>query len=125
MFTRILLAVDETKETHAAVEAVLNLASGVQTPPRVHVLHVLERGSGWAASYDLESSADANATVAAAQTELAGATVEATGDVMSGEADEIGMTIAKTAAELGCDLVVVSRGQSDLRPPSWEAWPTT
>ena len=49
MFTHILLAVDETKESRDAVEAVVKLAAGGQSPPPVHVLHVLEHGRGWAA----------------------------------------------------------------------------
>ena len=53
--------------------------------------------------------------VAAVTSDLDAAGLQATSEVIEGKAGDVGLTIATTAAELGCDLVVVgSRGRSDL-----------
>ena len=44
MFTHILLAVDETKESRDAVDAVVKLATGGQSPPPVHRTRYAPRG---------------------------------------------------------------------------------
>lgn len=115
MFTRILLGVDDTKETQAAVEATIRMVSGGQDPPELRVLHVLEHGPGRAAAYDLESADDAEGVVNATRTALERTGARLTGEVLTCHAGDVGTTIAKAAAEMDCDLVVVgSRGLSDL-----------
>ena len=115
MFTRVLLAVDDSPQTSAAVEAVVKLAAGDQAAGDVHVLHVLEHGPGRAAAYDLESADDVQVIVTSATTDLDRAGVRSTGEHTECLAGDVGRTIAESAARLDCDLVVVgSRGLSDL-----------
>jgi nucleotide-binding universal stress UspA family protein len=113
-FGKILLAIDRSASSRAAVAAIAHLASPLKS--EVLVLHVwnLEtrvRESAW----DIETLPEARKLVDGVLDGLREAGVKASGEVVNAASTKVGPAIEEAAEAFGADLVAVgSRGLSDL-----------
>jgi nucleotide-binding universal stress UspA family protein len=115
MYDKILVAVDHSEHSDRAVAAARDLA--VLSKGEVWVLHLRERETGaktGVLAID-ETTADANAKVAAAVEVLTQAGVKAHGEVRNTIFGFAAREIVGDAEEIGADLIVMgSRGHGDL-----------
>ncbi len=115
MFEKILLALDGSEHASKAIEATKALAK--LSAAQVRVVHVREFGfAGRAGQVDLEDKADAQKIVDQAVSELAAASIEATGIVRGALHGHVASEILDEEEEAGANVIVMgSRGSSDLR----------
>jgi len=108
VFEKILVAVDGSRFSDAAVTAAGSLAA--KTGSEVEVVHVHEhlhsRAGGIA---DLETSDEAETTVAAAVAKLTAQGVTAHGRVLEGGTRDVPRRIIDCADETGAGLIIVGR----------------
>ena len=115
MYDRILLAVDHSEISDRAVAAARDLA--VLSKGEVWVLHLRERemGAKTGALVVDETTADANAAVAASVEVLTRAGVKAHGEVRNTIFGFAAREIVNDAIEVDADVIVMgSRGRGDM-----------
>ena len=114
MFKKILVAVDGSTYSRNALPAAVEVAK--KFGGEIYVLHVAEHDKGRAATYSLESPADATRLVADAVKTAEDAGVKAAGEVRDAAAQHSAQVIVQTASARGMDLIVMgSRGLSDVQ----------
>ena len=112
MFKNILLAIDGSPYSRAAVPAAIEIARKFEST--VFVIHVVEHDRGRAAAYSVESPADATRLVADAVSQLRTAGLSAHGELVDRAVGHAPAAIVEGAAAHGVDLIVMgSRGVSD------------
>lgn len=116
MFERIVVAIDGSPFSVAALAAVGGLAAKLGA--EVEVLHIHEHDaipSKAGAGPDLETPDDAKAVVAAAVEQLSARGVNAHGKVLEASTRDVARKIIEFTNENGADLIVVGRrGLSSL-----------
>jgi nucleotide-binding universal stress UspA family protein len=115
MYDKILVAVDHSAMSDRALLAARDLA--LLSKGEVWVLHLRERETGFktGALTEDETTADANAKVAAAVDVLARAGVKAHGEVRNTIFGFAAREIVNDAIEVDADVIVMgSRGRSDI-----------
>ena len=112
MFNRILVAIDGSHYSRAALPAAIEIAKKFDA--KLFILHVAEHDRGRAAAYSLESPAEQTRLVAEAVKEAQAAGVKAKGELVDRAAGHVPFAIADAAREDEADLIVMgSRGLSD------------
>jgi nucleotide-binding universal stress UspA family protein len=115
MYDRILLAVDHSEISDRAVAAARDLAA--LSKGEVWVLHLREREMGFKTGALVvdETTADANAAVAASVDVLTQAGVKAHGEVRNTIFGYAAREIVNDAIEVDADIIVMgSRGRGDI-----------
>jgi nucleotide-binding universal stress UspA family protein len=105
MYKRILAAIDTSSRADSVIETVEYLAR--ITGASVHVLHAGESRIVYDQIVELESEADARATLNRALEKMRAAGVEADGEVLDVIHEDVPQTILDRAAALGSDLIVL------------------
>ena len=114
MFDRILIAIDASDHSQHAVPTAAAIARKFGSD--VYVLHVSEHDRGRAAVFSTETPAEATRLVGETVRGLRDTGVAATGSVHDVAVGHVARDIVQTAANLGCDLIVMgSRGLSDVQ----------
>ncbi len=114
MFKRILVALDQSAYSQAALPAAVEVAK--KFGAELFVLHVVEHDRGRAAVYSTESPADATKLVADAVKTARAAGIEAKGEVQDMAVGHVAKAIVEAAAAREIDLIVMgSRGLSDIQ----------
>lgn len=113
-FDKILLAIDSTAPSWAAVGAIAQLAA--TTGAEVLVLHVWNLGVRVnAGTWNVETLTEARELVDEVVADLVAAGVKASGELVNAAESKVGSAIEDAAESYGADLVAVgSRGLSDL-----------
>ena len=115
MYDRILVAVDHSEISDRAVRAARDLA--LLSKGEVCVLHLREREMGFKTGVltEDETTAEANAQVAASVDVLAQAGVKAHGEVRNSIFGYAAREIVNDAIEVDADVIVMgSRGRGDI-----------
>jgi nucleotide-binding universal stress UspA family protein len=114
MFKHVLVAVDESPYSHAALPAAIEVAKKFGAD--LFVVHVAEHDRGRAAVYSIESPAEATKLVADAVKTAREAGIDATGEVFDVAAGHVAKAIIETEVAHEIDLIVMgSRGLSDVQ----------
>jgi nucleotide-binding universal stress UspA family protein len=103
MFKRILLAIDDSPSGSAAVSFAIAMAKDSGAVHVVHINELLVGGRG----HTVETRLEATAVLDTAVAELLDAGVAATGVVFTANCFNVAPSIARAAAELPADVIVV------------------
>ncbi len=116
MFEKIVVAVDGSEYSQAAVRAAAGLAA--KAGSQVDVVHVHEHDvipAKASVAPDLESADEARAVVASALAQLKESGIDANGHLLQSATRDVPRKILEVADETGADLIIVgSRGLSSL-----------
>jgi len=114
MFKQILVALDGSPYSRRALPTAIEVAKKFDSS--IFVLHVSEHDKGRAASYSMETPAEATMLVADAVEAAKKAGIQASGEVRDAGAQHAAKFIVDAAIEKGVDLIVMgSRGLSDVQ----------
>jgi nucleotide-binding universal stress UspA family protein len=114
MFKHVLVALDESAYSQAALPTAIEVAKKFGAD--LFVVHVAEHDRGRAAVYSIESPAEATKLVAYAVKTAREAGIAAKGEVFDVAAGHVAKTIIETAGANEVDLIVMgSRGLSDVQ----------
>lgn len=112
MFNHILVAIDGSDYSRDALPTAIEVARRFDAD--LFVLHVSEHDRGRAASFSIESPAEATRLVGEAVKKAKDAGVDAKGQLVDRAAGHVAMAIVEAAGANDIDLIVMgSRGLSD------------
>jgi nucleotide-binding universal stress UspA family protein len=114
MFKHVLVALDESAYSQAALPTAIEVAKKFGAD--LFVVHVAEHDRGRAAAYSIESPAEATKLVADAVKTARESGIAAKGEVFDVAAGHVAKAIIETAGANEVDLIVMgSRGLSDVQ----------
>jgi nucleotide-binding universal stress UspA family protein len=114
MFKHILVALDGSPYSRRALPTAIEVAKKFDS--QIFILHVSEHDRGRAASYSMETPAEATEMVADAVEAAKKAGVSAAGEIRDAGVTHAAKYIVEVAKEKGIDLIVMgSRGLSDVQ----------
>jgi nucleotide-binding universal stress UspA family protein len=114
MFQHVLVALDESAYSRAALPTAIEMAK--KFGASLYVLHVAEHDHGRAVVFSMESPAEATKLVAEAVKTAGEAGITAKGDVFDAAVGHVAKAIVEIAIANEIDLIVMgSRGLSDIQ----------